>query len=68
MNLFIENYKGAPAVINFPQRLTFSVASLDPSSSSAVLENGMKMRVPKHVKAGDRVVVDCKPREYVSKE
>ena len=68
MFLFLENYKGAPAVINFPMRVTFTVASLDIASSSCILDNGAKLRVPKHVKAGDRVIVDTKTREYVSKE
>lgn len=45
MFLHIEAYKGLPAVINFPMRMAFGVTEIDEAQSSALLENGLKVRV-----------------------
>lgn len=71
MFLHLESFKGVPAVINFPLKVTLDVAELEDigiSTCSAVLANGMKVRVPKHLKAGDKVVIDTRTGEYAGKE
>lgn len=126
MFLHLESYKGIPAVINFPLKITLNVTELEDigiSTCSAVLENGMKVRVrsnssdggtgcssvglednhepscvasatgvrhpvsapslslrwcgdwlagwlqvPKHLKQGDKVIIDTRTGEYSGKE
>jgi hypothetical protein len=48
MMLHVESYKGNPAVINLPMKITVGVAEVDQAGNSggtALLENGMKVRV-----------------------
>ena len=68
MFLHMETYKGAPCVVNFPIKMSFTIAELEESSNSAFLDNGMKVRVPKHVKVGDKAVIDTRTGEYTGKE
>jgi elongation factor P len=68
MFLHVEMFKGAPAVINFPMRVTLTVTQVEEASGSAFLENKMRVRVPKHVKVGDKAVVDTRNGEYMGKE
>ena len=68
MFLHVEMFKGVPAVINFPMRVTFAVTGVEDASGTIFLENGMRVRAPKHVKVGDKAVVDTRTGEYSGKE
>lgn len=45
MLLTIESYKGVPAVIVLPLRAAFKAVELEPTSSTALLSNGLRVRV-----------------------
>ena len=69
MFLYVEAYNGSPAVVNIPMRATFTItATEETGGGSATLENGLTLRVPKHLKAGDRVIVDTRDGLYVGKD
>lgn len=62
--------------INLPPKMDFSVTEADPgvkgnSASNiykdAVLDNGLKVRVPLFIKAGDKVRIDTRTGEYSQK-
>ena len=62
--------------LNLPAKIDFEVAEADPGVKGntasniykdAVLDNGMKARVPLFIKAGDKVRIDTRTGEYTSK-
>lgn len=66
-------YKDEPLTIELPIKMEFIVAETGPSVrgnsatnifKDAILENGLKIRVPLFVKVGDRVLVDTRTRQY----
>lgn len=77
LTVTLEMYKGAPATVALPSRLTFEVVEVDslPSGSvkenrdvPALLENGLRVRMPKHVKKGEKIILDTSDGKYVGKE
>jgi elongation factor P len=73
----IDSYKGVPVAVTLPTKIPFVVkeVSSHPSSSAkenrdipAVLENGLKIKVPKFVKAGDKILLDTRDGSYAGKE
>jgi elongation factor P len=71
--LFWEN---RPLSVELPSKVTLAVVETDPgvkgnSASniykSAKLENGISVRVPLFVKTGERIVVDTRTGDYVSR-
>ncbi len=77
MDVQLETFQGEPAAINPPARVVCEVAEVTPLPGGsakenrdipAVLTNGVRVRVPKFTKAGDRIVVDTVSGEYISKE
>ena len=76
MPVVVESYKGAFASASMPLRAEVTVADVEalPDNSAknnrdvpARLANGHALRVPKFVKAGDRVIVTTATGEYVGK-
>lgn len=67
MDVSVESYKGVPLVATTPEKAEVVVAEVgEPPASGraekgydidAVLENGLRMKVPKHIKPGDAIVV-----------
>lgn len=62
--------------LNLPPKMDFTVAEADPGVKGntasniykdAVLDNGMRARVPLFIKAGDRVRIDTRTGEYSQK-
>ncbi len=62
--------------LNLPPKMDFTVAEADPGVKGntasniykdAVLDNGMKARVPLFIKAGDKVRIDTRTGEYSQK-
>ena len=46
MHLYVESYKGQPAVVNIPMRATFTIASTEETGGgTATLDNGVTLRV-----------------------
>lgn len=68
ITLVVESHAGVPVLVHLPPRMTFEVTSLDDGGSTATTSQGFKLRVPKHVKVGDRILVDTSDGRYVSKE
>ena len=76
MPVTVESYKGAFASATMPQRAEVVVADVEsrPENTAknsrdvpARLVYGIALRVPKYVKAGDRVIVLTATGEFVSK-
>lgn len=68
MTLFVESYRGIPAIVNLPQKVSFAIAQMDAGAGSAVLDCGHKLRVPKYLKVGDRITIDTRDGSYIGKE
>lgn len=68
MILFVESYRGAPAIVSLPLKAGFAIATMDAGAGSAVLDCGHRLRVPKHLKVGDRITIDTRDGSYVGKE
>ena len=68
ITIVIESHDGVPVLVHLPQRMTFEVTSLEDSTGTALTSHGFKCRVPKHVRVGDKIVVDTEDGRYVSKE
>lgn len=71
--LFLED---KPLTIEIPQKMEFTIVEADPgvkgdSASNflktAVLDNGLKIKVPLFIKAGDKILVDTRTAEYVER-
>jgi elongation factor P len=76
MVITIEYYKGEPARLTIPSRVTYTVAEVtalpnagrvDARDNQCVLENGLGLKVPPHIKVGDKVVVDTESGTYAGK-
>ncbi|TSC54158.1 MAG: elongation factor P [Microgenomates group bacterium LiPW_16] len=66
-------YKDEPLTIELPIKMGFIVAETGPGIrgdsatnifKDAILENGLKIKVPLFVKVGDQVLVDTRTRQY----
>ena len=62
--------------LNLPPKMEFTIAEADPGVKGntasniykdAVLDNGLSVRVPLFIKAGDKVRIDTRTREYSQK-
>lgn len=80
MELQVESYKGTPLVVVTPEKCEVAVVEVaEPPAGradknsydlDAVMENGLRVKVPKHIKAGDVIVVSLvegKVGTYISK-
>lgn len=65
-----------PLDVEVPTKAILSVKEASPgvkgdtvsgATKDAILENGLRLRVPLFIKAGDRVVVDTRTGEYVER-
>ena len=72
----VQIYNDIPLSLQLPPKVTIKVADTAPgvkgnSASNvykdAVLENGMKMRVPLFIENGDSVVVDTRDGSYTKR-
>lgn len=72
----VDMYEGSPVGIEFPKTVELKVVEADPAvkratasaqTKNAVLETGMKIRVPAFVQAGDVIRVDTETGEYVER-
>lgn len=81
MVLTIETYKGNPAVVTVPPKVTVLVKSMDEGGGVAVVDtalgadsgsngisNEFKVRVPKFVKVGDKLTLDTNDGKYLGRE
>jgi elongation factor P len=65
-------HKGKPIDVELPQFVELAVAETDPPEKGgklkpAVLETGVKVRVPSFIQVGDRLKVDTRERAYVAR-
>lgn len=69
-------YEDTPLLLDLPKNLDYKVIETDPGVRGdsvsniwkrAVLENGLAVKVPLFVKAGDMVKVDTRTQEYVER-
>lgn len=72
----LEMHEGRPLGLKLPEQVTLEVTEADPvvkgqtaaaSYKPATLENGVKVSVPPHVVAGQKVVVNTETLEYVKR-
>lgn len=67
MALSVDSYKGVPCLVGLPTRVTLTVTGMD-DLGNADTDSGLPIRVPRHVKVGDKIVIDPQDSRYVSKE
>lgn len=76
MTVNIMMYNGEALSIDLPIKMEFEISEADPDVrgnsatniyKDAVLENGVKIRVPLFVHAGDKIRVDTRTGEYVER-
>jgi elongation factor P len=73
----VATYEGNPISLELPAAVTLSVTKTDPgvrgdrvsgAMKPATLETGLTVQVPLFVEEGDRVKVDTRTREYLTRE
>lgn len=76
MKLKVESYKGKPVIVVMPDRTEVEVAVVEEAREReagggrdvvGILTNKVKVRLPKHIKAGDKVIVYTATGEYAGK-
>jgi elongation factor P len=79
MTLLMQSYQGQPASATLPPKVVLEVAEVTPLPGGsakesrdipAVCTNGVRVKVPKFTKVGDRILVDTRPEtlgEYLGK-
>ena len=76
MEVSILSYGEEPLVVDLPLKMEFKIAEAgagvrgDTVSNvykDAILENGLKVKVPLFIKEGDKVLVDTRSGEYVER-
>src|SRR3546814_12053493 len=76
MSVRIEFYEEEPLGIELPEKVTLTVTEADPvvkgqtansSYKPAVLENDVKILVPRHIEAGTAVVVNKRDANYADR-
>ena len=77
MEVKVRCRNGEPIAVSVPERVVYTVTEAPPSSrkgksgdksKTVVLENGVKLRAPAFVEAGDRITVNTVEGEYRGKE
>lgn len=72
----IDMHEGRPVTVELPMSMVFKVTEADPSVKratasaqfkNATLENGMTIRVPGFVEAGDLVKIDTETGDYLER-
>jgi elongation factor P len=63
-----------PISVSVPKKMTFNVAECDPptkgmagATKDAVMDNGLKVKVPLFIKTGEAIVVDTETGDYLEK-
>lgn len=76
VSVIVVYFEDKPISIDLPNSLVFEVAYTEPGFKGntvsnvykeAELDNGMKVKVPMFVKVGDKVKIDTRTGEYLSK-
>ena len=76
MEVTLELYEERPISVQLPEQVEATIVEADAvvkgqtASSSykpAILDNGVRVRVPPHIESGTRIIVDVYAREYVRK-
>lgn len=76
MDVRMEYYKGVPATVSIPNKVAIEVVEVTPLAAStakenrdipAVLSNGLRAKVPKFTKAGDKVFISTLDGTYLGK-
>jgi len=76
MTVYIVNYKGEIIGIDLPNSVTLEVTETEPgikgdtatgATKAATLETGLTIQVPLFVNVGDKLIVDTRKEEYVSR-
>ncbi|NMB91872.1 elongation factor P [candidate division WWE3 bacterium] len=75
-NVIVKYFEGQPYSVDLPISMVFEIKYTEPGFKGntvtnvykdAELDNGTKVKVPMFIKIGDRVKVDTRTGEYVSK-
>ena len=74
--VFVQYFEGKPISVDLPITLTFEITYTEPGFKGntvsnvlkeATLDNGTVVKVPTFIKIGDKVKIDSRSGEYVSK-
>ena len=76
MNLTLISFDDEPLNVELPMKMEFTVAEAGPGVrgnsatniyKDAVLDNGLKTRIPLFINAGEKVIIDTRTGEYVER-
>jgi len=76
MTVSIEAYEGRALSVQLPNKVTMKIVEADPvvkgqtaasSYKPAILENGVRVLVPPFIPAGETIVVDTNPLQYIER-
>lgn len=76
MDVFLLTFEGEPLSLDLPVKMEFKISETEPGFrgdsvsniyKDAVLENGLKIKVPLFIKEGDKILVDTRSGEYVER-
>lgn len=76
LELYLWLFDGRPLAVELPRALTYKVAQTGPSYKgnsvtnvykSAILENGLEVKVPIFIKPGEQVKIDTKTAQYLER-
>jgi len=74
--VIVKYFEGTPIIVDLPITMVFEIKYTEPgfkgntvtnAYKDAELENGTKVKVPPFIKIGDKIKVDTRSGEYVSK-
>jgi len=72
----VKYFEGTPIIVDLPITMVFEIKYTEPGFKGntvtnvykdAEIENGTKVKVPTFIKIGDKIKVDTRSGEYVSK-
>ncbi len=75
-NVQVLYFEDGPISVEFPNNMTFEITYTEPGYrgntvtnvyKDATLDNGLVVKVPPFLKVGDKVKIDTRTREYLSK-
>ena len=76
MQVVVESHEGQPIGVQMPEHVTLEITETEPTvkgqtaSSSykpATVDNGLRIMVPPHMSAGQKIIVNTTTLEYVKR-
>jgi elongation factor P len=76
MAVAVESHKGRPIAVQLPEHVVLEITETEPtvkgqtaasSYKPALVENGLRIMVPPHMSAGQKIIVNTETMEYVKR-